>query len=181
MEEEDVELFSVQDFLFKLIKQEFGYGYVPEFHQDIINIENFYLKPEKNTFLIALDAKKNNLVGTLGIRAYDKNFEEFKGIYSPDKTASFWRTFIEKEYRRNGLASLLVNKAEELCQKMGYGEIYLHTHRTVHGSLDFWMAKGYKIIHDTQNQNGTVHMEKSINSSNKKYNKYQILENCLIP
>jgi GNAT superfamily N-acetyltransferase len=179
MKQDDIGLFNVKDFLFKLIKQEFGYGYIPEFHQDIINIENFYLNSEKNTFLIAIDPEKNRLLGTLGIRSYDKNFEEFKDIYSSDKTASFWRAFIKKEYRRQGLASLLVKKGEELCQKMGYKEVYLHTHRTVPGSLDFWMAKGYKVVYDTKNKSGTVHMEKSIPVQH--YSKYQILENCIIP
>ena len=32
------EIKKVQEFLFDMIKLEFGYGYVPKWHQDIVNI-----------------------------------------------------------------------------------------------------------------------------------------------
>ena len=34
---------KVQKFLFDMIKQEFGYDYVPEWHQDIVNMDDYYL------------------------------------------------------------------------------------------------------------------------------------------
>ena len=33
------EIKQVQDFLFKMIKEEFGYGYVAKWHQDIVKID----------------------------------------------------------------------------------------------------------------------------------------------
>ncbi|MCK9152054.1 GNAT family N-acetyltransferase [Methanobacterium alcaliphilum] len=160
MEKSDIDLFNVREFLFSLIKQEFGYGYVPEFHEDIINLESFYITPEKNAFIIAIDNEKKKLVGTLGVRSYDKDFESFKDRYNPSKTASFWRTFVLSHYRRIGLASSLVKFGENFCHDQEFHEIYLHTHKIVPGSLEFWMCNGYNIIEDTQNERGTVHMEK---------------------
>jgi len=67
---------------------------------------------------------------------------------------------VDKPWRRNGVATTLVSLGEDFCSKMGYERIYLHTHKTVRGSLDFWLSKGYKIVKDTENQLMTVHMEK---------------------
>ena len=164
MDQDDVKSYDVKEFLFKLIKKEFGYGYIPEYHQDIVNLESFYINPEKNAFILAIDAINEELVGTLGIRAYDKDFKDFEEKYNSNKTASFWRTFVSDKYRRKGLASALVNAGENFCHKQNFNEIYLHTHRTVPGSLQFWLSNGYKIIKDAQNEMGTVHMEKTIDS-----------------
>lgn len=43
---------KVQKFLFDMIKQEFGYDYVPEWHQDIVNMDDYYIGPERNAFLL---------------------------------------------------------------------------------------------------------------------------------
>ncbi|BDZ68064.1 hypothetical protein [Methanobacterium ferruginis] len=50
VQKDDILLYNVKGFLFKLIKEEFGYGYVPEYHQDIKDLENFYLNPVRNNF-----------------------------------------------------------------------------------------------------------------------------------
>lgn len=155
---------EIQDFLFDMIQQEFGYGYIPDYHQDIQHIADYYLKPAGNDFLLAVDNAHEKLIGTIGIRAYDKDFPLFKDIYHPHSTASIWRVFVSKSWRRKGVASTLVNIGEDFCQKKGYENIYLHTHRTVPGSLNFWLAQGYNITVDTKNEMGTVHMEKQFNN-----------------
>ena len=45
---------DVQEFLFKMIKLEFGYDYVPEWHQDIVNMEDYYINPKENNFFAVL-------------------------------------------------------------------------------------------------------------------------------
>lgn len=153
----------VQEFLFRMIHSEYHYGYIPQYHQDIKNMEKYYLNPKRNNFFVAIHNETDQIIGTIGIRSYDKNFPIFKGIYYPEITASIWRVFVAKPWRRNGVASTLVNMAEEFCQKHGYKNIYLHTHKTVEGSLDFWLSKEYRVVEDTENKLKTVHMEKSIN------------------
>lgn len=158
----DIPVKIVQKFLFKMIRSEYKYGYIPQYHQDIKNMENYYLSPNRNNFFIALHNETNQIIGTIGIRSYDKDFPMFKGVYHPKITASIWRVFVDKPWRRNGVASTLVGMAEEFCQKEGYKNIYLHTHKSVEGSLDFWLSKDYNIVEDTENELKTVHMEKQI-------------------
>ena len=162
MTEEDVKHYSVKNFIFKIINEEFGYSYVPEYHHDIINMEDYYIKPDKSIFLLATHNNTGNLIGTLGIRAYDKNYDIFNGVYNSKSTASIWRVFIDKRWRRNGVGSKLVSTAEKFCKDKGYKNLYLHTQKIVDGSLDFWLSKGYRITRDMKNELGTVHMEKII-------------------
>ena len=39
---------EVQKFLFSQIKREFGYGYIPEYHEDIKNLREYYIYPQRN-------------------------------------------------------------------------------------------------------------------------------------
>ena len=67
---------------------------------------------------------------------------------------------MEKSWRRKKVASNLVQTAENFCREKDYKQIYLHTHRTVRGALNFWTSNGYQITNDTDNNLKTVHMEK---------------------
>jgi GNAT superfamily N-acetyltransferase len=162
LQKENISQNNVQEFLFNMIKDEFGYGYVPEYHQDIQDMESYYLDPERNNFFMAIHQETGKIIGTIGIRAYDRDFPLFKNVYNSKTTASMWRVFVDKKWRRNGVASTLVQMAENFCWEKGYEEIYLHTHKTVNGSLDFWISNGYQIVKDTGNQLQTVHMEKNL-------------------
>lgn len=147
-------------FLMKMIKSEYGYDYIESYHKDIKNLKETYLTP-KNNFYIILN-KSEQIIGSIGIRGYDKEFKEFENIYKKDDTSSIWRMFINKNYRRKGLGSTLVKIVEKFSKEENYNKIYLHTHRTVKGALSFWESLDYKITLDTHNELETVHMEKNI-------------------
>lgn len=154
---------DVQDFLFKMINNEFGYGYVPEWHQDIVKLEEYYINPERNNFYVAY-SDSNKIIATIGIRGYDKDFPEFRHLYSKDKTSSIWRLFVDEEYRRCGLASKMFNIAENFANQVNYDNIYLHTHKTLDGALEFWKKMGFIVAFDSNNELKTVHMDKKIQS-----------------
>ncbi len=152
---------DVQEFLFKMIKKEFGYGYVPEWHQDIVKLDEFYITPERNNFFVAY-LETGEIIATIGIRAYDKDFPEFRHLYSIDKTSSIWRLFVDERCRRCGLASKMFNIAENFANQAGYDNIYLHTHKNLNGALEFWSKMGFVVALDANDELETVHMDKKI-------------------
>lgn len=155
------EIKDVQDFLFKMIKLEFGYDYVPEWHQDVINLEDYYIAPRRNNFFVAY-LKTGEIIATIGIRSYDKDFPEFRHLYSKDTTSSIWRLFVDRRCRRCGLASKMFAIAENFANEVGYDDIYLHTHKTLDGALEFWTKMGFIVSLDSNDELETVHMDKKI-------------------
>ena len=153
---------NVQKFLFNMIKNEFGYDYVPEWHQDIVKIDEYYIDPEKNNFYVAYFEKTGEIIATIGIRAYDKDFPEFKHLYSKDTTSSIWRLFVDRRCRRCGLASKMFAIAENFANQAGYNEIYLHTHKHLDGAIEFWTKMGFIVALDSNDELETVHMDKQI-------------------
>jgi ribosomal protein S18 acetylase RimI-like enzyme len=155
------EIKDVQEFLFDMIKKEFGYDYVPEWHQDIIKMDEYYIDPERNDFFVAY-SETGEIISTIGIRAYDKDFPEFRHLYSKDKTSSIWRLFVDRRCRRCGLASKMFSIAENFANEVGYEDIYLHTHKTLDGAIEFWTKMGFVVSLDSNDELETVHMDKKI-------------------
>ena len=155
------EINQVQEFLFKMIKKEFGYGYVAEWHQDIVKMDEYYINPERNNFFVAY-YETGEIIATIGIREYDKDFPEFKHLYSNDNTSSIWRLFVDRRCRRCGLASKMFSVAENFANQQNYENIYLHTHKTLDGALEFWTKMGFIVSLDANDELETVHMDKRI-------------------
>ena len=162
LSDEFFEMELVKNFLFEQIKKEYGYGYVPEYHKDIINLDEYYVFPKRNNLFLAVDNEKDKIVASIAVRSYDKSFKEFKHIYNGQYTASIWRLFVDRDYRRCGLASELFNRVENFTYLNNYKQIYLHTHKDLCGALQFWKKMGFEITWDTNNELQTVHMEKKL-------------------
>ena len=158
---EESEISAVKEFLYGQIMIEYGIGPTPKFHYDIEGIRDYYILPENNSFFIALDGDK--IVATAAIRAYDVDYNLFKGVYSKEDTASIWRLMVDEEYRRHGLARQLVNNMEEFAKNAGYDKIYLHTHRYLDAALPFWKSLGYEITIEEDDYDETTHMVKFLN------------------
>lgn len=159
--DDSYEISNVQKFLFSMIKLEFGYDYVPEWHQDIVKIDEYYVYPKRNNFFVAY-TETGEIIATIGIRAYDKDFPEFRHLYSNDATSSIWRLFVDRRCRRCGLASKMFSIAENFANEKGYDNIYLHTHKTLPGALEYWTKMGFVVALDSNDELETVHMDKKI-------------------
>ena len=154
------EISLVKDFLFNQIKKEYGINPNPKFHYDITGLNEYYIHPQKNNFYIAFDG--DNIIATAAIRAYDRDYEFFKDTYSKENTASIWRLMVDEKYRRLGLARKLVYTIEEFARGVGYGKIYLHTHRYLDAALPFWKSLGYNITIEEDDYDETTHMIKNL-------------------
>ena len=158
--DDDFEILAVKDFLYDQIKKEYGIGPMPEFHYDIEGLKEYYVLPKMNTLFLALDG--DEIVATVAIRPYDKDYEFFKGIYSKEDTGSIWRLFVDEKYRRKGLARKLIGSIEEFARNEGYKRIYLNTHRYLDAAIPFWKSLGYEITVEEDDYDETTHMIKNL-------------------
>ena len=157
---DDSEIEAAKDFLYDQIKKEYGIGPTPEFHFDIEGLNDYYIVPKRNNFFIAFDGDK--IVATAGIRAYDRDYEFFRGNYACEDTASIWRLMVDEEYRRNGLARVLVGEMEKFALDEGFTRVYLHTHRYLDAALPFWKSLGYVVTIEEDDYDETTHMIKNL-------------------
>ena len=154
------EIALAKTFLYDQIKEVYGIGPTPEFHYDIEGLKDYYILPERNNFFVVLDG--DNIIATAGIRAYDKDYEFLKDTCCKENTASIWRLMVDKEYRRNGIARMLVEEMEKFAENEGYTNIYLHSHRYLDAAIPFWKSLGYEVILEEEDYDETSHMIKNL-------------------
>ena len=170
-----LEKYDVKKFVFKMIKDSYGLDYVPEYHYDVVNMDEYYINPQRSNLFIAV-SEDDQLIGTAAVREYDKNYIIPDRTYNNESTASIYRLFVDPDYRHNKIASNMLKSIEDFCKKEDYNEIYLHTQRDSYGALPFWLNRGYVIVQDTHDEMGTIHMEKVLKNSNLLKNKAKAVE-----
>lgn len=147
---------KAKNFMSDIVQNEFGYKLNKEWHKDILNLKDTY-SGARTTIYIALE--KGQIVGTIAARPYDREYIYFGKKYNKVNTLGIWRHYIKKEYRGMGIGSLLLSKIIKHSKEHGFKYLYLHTQKTISGSLEYWIAKGFKKTWDVLDKYKTVHLE----------------------
>jgi ribosomal protein S18 acetylase RimI-like enzyme len=147
--------------------REFGYGYVPQWHNDTVDIKGTYLDAPRHLLLVAVH--QGEVVATTGVRsggpAHPPHPRWLAERYSKDTTAQLVRVYVRPEHRRRGLARALVNAAcDFIADTPGYECIYLHTNVDIEGTELFWRSLAKEVFDArTTGEHGpgvaTVHFE----------------------
>ncbi|GAB2713599.1 GNAT family N-acetyltransferase [Streptomyces bullii] len=149
------------------VYREFGTGYVPRWHGDIIDPAAAYLAPARHTLLVALDPDDASVVATGALDsqgpAHPPNPLHLAERYPSGATAQLRRVYVRPGHRRRGLARRLVEELLAFAEADGgYRAVYLHTDPSVPGAEAFWRSLG-KVVHDEREDpgggNGVVHFE----------------------
>jgi GNAT superfamily N-acetyltransferase len=149
------------------VYRDFGTGYVPRWHGDIIDPAAAYLGSARHTLLVALDPDEQSVVATAALDsrgpAHPPNPRHLAERFPSGETAQLRRVYVRPEHRRRGLARRLVD--ELLAYAVadgGYRAVYLHTYPTVPGAEPFWRSLG-KVVHDERedqdSEHGVLHFE----------------------
>ncbi|MGY0496890.1 GNAT family N-acetyltransferase [Nocardia sp. FBN12] len=144
--------------------QVFGIGYLPEYHQDVIDPETAYLRHPRHRLWVA--EHEGVIVGTTAIRAqgpaHPPHPAELADRYPSESTAQLFRVYVRPEHHRRGLATRLVTTAvEHVRATPGFERLYLHTDARTPGALEFWSTFGH-IVYDARGPHDgfqTVHLE----------------------
>ncbi len=149
------------------VYRDFGTGYVPRWHGDIIDPAGAYLAPARHTLLVALDEAGGQVVatGALDARgpAHPPNPRHLAERYPSGTTAQLRRVYVRPEHRRRGLARRLVRELLAFAAADGgYRSVYLHTDPAVPGAEAFWRSLA-EVVHDERQDpgggQGIVHFE----------------------
>ncbi|MFG2348972.1 GNAT family N-acetyltransferase [Streptomyces phaeochromogenes] len=149
------------------VYRDFGTGYVPRWHRDIIDLHSFYLAPERHTLLVAVDERDGTVAATAALDsrgpAHPPNPRHLAERYPSGETAQLRRVYTRADHRRQGLARRLVGELLDFAAADGgYRAAYLHTDPAVSGAEAFWRSLG-KVVHDEREEPGggqrIVHFE----------------------
>ncbi|AWK11780.1 GNAT family N-acetyltransferase [Streptomyces spongiicola] len=128
---------------------EFGYGYVPRWHRDVVDIEGTYLDDPRHLLLVALH--DGEVVATTGVRSQGPNHPPhprwLAESYPSVTTAQLVRVYVRPEHRRRGLAGTLVDTARAfIASTPGYERVYLHTNVDIEGTDAFWRSVAKEVF-----------------------------------
>ncbi|MFF5493366.1 GNAT family N-acetyltransferase [Streptomyces aquilus] len=149
------------------VYRDFGTGYVPRWHGDIIDPAAAYLVPSRHTLLVAVDPDGGGTVATAALDArgpaHPPNPRHIADRYPSGETAQVRRLYVRPEHRRRGLARRLVAELLAFAAADGaYRSVYLHTDPSVPGAEPFWRSLG-KLVHDERDDpdggNSVLHFE----------------------
>lgn len=146
--------------------REFDYGYVPQWHDDVVDIENTYLAHPRHALVVAVLG--DEVVGTTALNsrgpAHPPHPRWLTERYPSGRTAQLLRVYVRPDHRRHGLARAMVRAACDFAAGVpGYDTVYLHTNVDIPGAEAFWRSMADEVC-DARTTGehggyGTVHFE----------------------
>ncbi|MEU4682841.1 GNAT family N-acetyltransferase [Streptomyces xinghaiensis] len=142
------------------VYRDFGTGYVPHWHADIIDPGRFYLTPPRHTLLVAVDERDGRVAATAALDArgpaHPPNPRPLAERYPSGETAQLRRVYVHPEYRRRGLARQLVGELMEFATADGgYRSVYLHTDPASPGAEALWRSLGTLVCDEREEEPGS--------------------------
>ncbi|MFJ2607095.1 GNAT family N-acetyltransferase [Streptomyces sp. NPDC087425] len=148
------------------VYRDFGTGYVPRWHGDIVDPGAAYLASGRHTLLVAI-GPDGEVVGTGALDsrgpAHPPNPRHLADRYPSGETAQLRRVYVRPEHRRRGLARRMVDDLLAFAvADGGYRSVYLHTDPAVPGAEPFWRSLGKAVLDERDEPGGgqgIVHFE----------------------
>ncbi|MCA1187622.1 MULTISPECIES: GNAT family N-acetyltransferase [Saccharopolyspora] len=144
--------------------KEFGHGYHARWHSDVVDIEGAYLKNPRHALFVAV--RDGEVAATTAIRSGGPRCpphpEWLAARYGDGSTAQLFRVYVDRQHRRNGLASALVSMAcDFVADTPEYSTIYLHTNPAIEGAAPFWRSAATEIYdaREDSRYSPSVHFE----------------------
>ncbi|MBV9023486.1 MAG: GNAT family N-acetyltransferase [Streptomycetaceae bacterium] len=150
------------------VYRDFGTGYVPRWHGDIIDPQSFYLASRRHTLLVAVDEWDATVVATAALDSrgptHPPNPHWLAERYPSGKTAQLRRVYVRSEHRRRGLARRMVAELLDFAKADGgYRTVYLHAYPDSPGAMDLWQSLGTVVCDERKEApgsgSGIVHFE----------------------
>lgn len=134
---------QVTRFMMRIRKEIFPMLSPDQLPPDLLHFNEYYVEQE-GAAVYAAFFEDEEVIGTIGICPYDGRFARLQEFYEQKKTAEIVKCYIDSQYRRLGIGSVLFTEAVSFCKDAGYEQLYLHTHPFLPNAIPFWKAKGFE-------------------------------------
>ncbi|MBV2129675.1 GNAT family N-acetyltransferase [Arsukibacterium indicum] len=102
---------------------------------------------EQSTTLERLQSRLDGVVGLILVAKYEGKLVGYKvGYQLTEDTFYSWLGGVIPEYRKQGVATLLLNYQEEWARNLGYKQIKVKSMNRFPGMLIMLISNGYKIV-----------------------------------
>ena len=108
---------------------------------DLSAFQASYMDAKQGAFLVARNTR-GDIVAAIGMLRYDGRFPFLK--FRQEDAVEIVRLYVDKRYRRQGLAVKLFQDLTEIARHQGVKTFYLHTHPFLSGALEFWKRCGFR-------------------------------------
>ena len=163
------DLAAVRALMIRTFEEDFGYGYQPEYHADVDDLQGVYLDHPRHALFVACAAEDaGRIVGTAGVRSGGLkpafNPPWLVARYDPERTAQLVRVYTSREYRGRGVARALVERALRFAaDEGGYTVVALHTDPPSPGAERFWRSLPTTLVHDDRDgPSASLHFEMAL-------------------
>ena len=150
---------QIVEFMMRVRKEIFPMLTQDELPPDLLYFNKYYME-QNDAAIFAAFFEDGTVIGTIAITPYDGRFVQLDRFYHHSKTAEIVKCYVDRNYRRFGLGSILFDEALQFCKQAGYETLYLHTHPFLPGAIPFWKSKGFeeRLAEDDPIWN-TLHMD----------------------
>ncbi|SDB94731.1 GNAT family N-acetyltransferase [Acinetobacter boissieri] len=123
---------------------------------DLFSFEQTFIAHDLGCFIIVYDQKK--LVAVAGFKAYDQRFQTLFNVEG-QRSVELVKLYVLPKYRRQQIATLVVQQLKQSAKEKNIDIIYLHTHPFLDGAKVFWQQQGFSILLQEQDPTWkTIHM-----------------------
>lgn len=150
--------------IIRIFNEDYGYGFRPEIHADVADLNGFYLDHPRQRLFVAVASPGGDVVGTAAVRQggtlAPPHPAWLAARYDPERTCELQRVSVAPEYRRRGVGRLLVEAVRRwVAAEGGYDAICLHSNVGRVGSDTFWWSIATEVHDARPTQFNTVHFE----------------------
>ncbi len=129
---------------------------------DLLHFNEYYVQAKGAAFFAAV-TENQQVIGTIGLYAYDGRFHALKKRYEYKTAAEIVKCYVDPPYRRLGIGQQLLKAVEQFAQSHFYDTLYLHTHPFLPGAIPFWTSQDFiERLAEQDEPWNTLHMDRKI-------------------
>lgn len=129
---------------------------------DLLHFNEYYVQAKGAAFFAAF-TENQQVIGTIGLYAYDGRFHALKKRYEHKTAAEIVKCYVDPAYRRLGIGQQLLKAVEQFAQSHFYDTLYLHTHPFLPGAIPFWTSQDFiERLAEQDEPWNTLHMDRKI-------------------